>query len=79
MYPVIPIPAHIGVTVLSPKVYPMFSELFDYEKKSDFEKVLFPILAERKQLYATSIPTNCWVAVNNPKSYNELLSRLGLK
>jgi NDP-sugar pyrophosphorylase family protein len=79
MYPVIPIPAHVGVTILSPKVYPLFTELFDYEKKSDFEKVLFPILAGKKQLYAMSIPANCWVAVNNPKSYNELLSRLHLK
>ena len=76
MYPLIPIPTHIGVTVLSPEVYRYFDRHFDLNKKSDFESVLFPILAKQKKLAAVSIPNNCWIAVNNAKSYKELIKRL---
>ncbi|MBU1133273.1 MAG: sugar phosphate nucleotidyltransferase [Patescibacteria group bacterium] len=78
MYPIIPIPTHIGVTVFSPDVFPLFEELFDLSKKSDFEKVLFPVLSNRKQLFALEVPSNAWIAVNNPKSYEELLKVLGI-
>jgi NDP-sugar pyrophosphorylase family protein len=78
MYPKVPIPAHVGVSVLSPKIYPYFREFFNYEQKTDFEKVLFPILTKEKKLYAMEIPEESWIAVNNLKSYNKLLKRLGL-
>ena len=78
MYPVIPIPTHIGVTVFSPEVYPLFEELFDLSKKSDFEKVLFPVLSEKNQLSAVKITFGSWIAVNNPKSYEQLLKVLGI-
>lgn len=78
MYPMIPVPTHIGVTVFSPRIAPYFIENFDYEHRADFESVLFPILSKEKKLYATSIPNNCWLAVNNPKSYKELLKALNL-
>lgn len=77
MYPLIPIPTHIGVTILSPSVYPYFDKHFDLGKKADFEGVLLPILAKEKKLGAVSIPNNCWIAVNNAKSYKELIKRLG--
>lgn len=44
-YPFVPIPAHIGVTLFAPAVYPSFDELFSLTEKSDFEAILFPRLA----------------------------------
>jgi len=78
MYPMIPIPSHIGVTIFSPNAFDYFHQLFDLTKKSDFEQVLFPILCQSKKLYAVSIPTANWVAVNNLKAYNTLLKTLEL-
>ncbi len=79
MYPQIPIPTHIGVTMLSPGSYQYFDKYFDLDKKTDFESVLFPILAKKNQLAAVSVPANCWIAVNNAKAYKELTKRLELK
>lgn len=76
MYPQIPIPTHIGVTILSPETYSYFDKYFDLNKKADFESVLFPILARKKLLGAVSIPSDSWIAVNNAKSYKELVKRL---
>jgi len=76
MYPMVPIPAHVGVTVLGPKVLNYFTELFNYETKSDFEKVLFPILTREKKLFALEIPKDSWIAVNNLKSYNKLIKKI---
>lgn len=76
MYPLIPIPTHIGVTILSPEIFSYFDKYFDLNKKADFESVLFPILAKKNKLGAVSIPANCWIAVNNAKSYKELLKRV---
>ncbi|MFH1566206.1 MAG: sugar phosphate nucleotidyltransferase [bacterium] len=76
MYPMVPIPTHIGVTIFSPESFELFDKLFDLNKKSDFEKILFPILSEEKKLYATTIPNNCWLAVNNLKTYRELVNYL---
>lgn len=73
MYPMIPIPTHIGVTVFSPKCYSLFGENFDLEHKSDFESVLFPIIAKKRKLYAVSIASETWLAVNNLKAYKELV------
>ena len=79
MYPLIPIPTHIGVTVFSPRVYKYFPKMFDLTKKSDFEKVLFPVLSEKRKLYAVSIPNNAWIAVNNLKSYKQFVEYLEAK
>ena len=76
MYPMVPIPTHIGITVFSPENYDYFDRLFDLSKKNDFEKVMFPILAREKKLYATAIPNGSWLAVNNLKSYNQLVEYL---
>lgn len=78
MYPSIPVPTHVGVTVLSPDSYTYFDKHFDLDKKIDFEGTLFPILAKNNLLTAVSIPASCWLAVNNAKAYRELLKRLGL-
>ncbi|MBD3365828.1 NTP transferase domain-containing protein [candidate division WWE3 bacterium] len=76
MYPLIPIPTHIGVTIFSPEVFKYFPKLFDLTKKSDFEKVLFPILSKEKKLYAVSIPGDSWIAVNNLKTYKKFVEYL---
>ncbi len=76
MYPAIPIPTHIGVTILSPEIYSYFDKYFDLNKKADFESVLLPILAKKKLLGAVSIPSDCWIAVNNAKTYKQLVKRL---
>jgi NDP-sugar pyrophosphorylase family protein len=73
MYPYIPIPTHVGVTVFSPNVYDYFTRLFDLTKKVDFESVLFPILAQEKRLYSFMIPGRCWLSVNDPKALKQLI------
>lgn len=76
--PIIPIPTHIGVTVFSPKCLSYFKDNIDLSKKTDFETVLFPILSKERKLFAYSIPNENWIAVNNLKSYNTLIKRMGL-
>jgi NDP-sugar pyrophosphorylase family protein len=76
MYPFIPVPAHVGITVFSPKILPRFRELFSLQEKSDFEQVLFPILAKEKKLWSASLTKGNWVAVNDLKSYKQLVDLL---
>ena len=76
MYPFIPIPCHVGVTVFSPAIYKYFDKLFDLQKKCDFEAVLFPVLAEEKKLYACNIPVESWISVNNEKGLKKLIKSL---
>lgn len=76
MYPLIPVPAHVGITVFSPEILPRFKELFSLTEKSDFENILFPILAEEKKLWSAEITKGTWIAVNDLKSYNQLVKLL---
>ena len=71
MYPMVKIPTHIGVTILDPKCFEYFEKLFDLTKKSDFEQVLFPILASESKLFSASIPNANWLAVNDLKAYKK--------
>src|SRR5713226_751609 len=73
MYNLIPIQTHVGVTVFSPGVYYYFTQLFDLTKKIDFKSVLFPILANERQLYSFTIPGRCWLSVNDPKALAKLI------
>lgn len=72
-YPFVPIPAHIGVTLFSSAVYELFERHFDLTKKTDFEGVLFPLLARDGRLYSAVIPTESWFQVNDPKSLASLV------
>lgn len=74
--PMIPVPAHVGVTVMSKEVHTLFTRLFTLTEKKDFEGYLFPILSEEKKLFAFGIPGNCWYPVNNPKEYESLVKAL---
>ena len=76
MYPFIPIPAHIGMTVFSQKVYKYFYKLFDLNEKCDFESRLFPVLVKEKKLYACNIPIESWISVNNEKGLKKLIQGL---
>lgn len=72
-YPLVPIPAHVGVTVCSPAIYAYFDRLFSATEKSDFEGVLFPILAGERRLYSAIVPDDCWLAVNDAKALGRLI------
>lgn len=78
MYPMLPIPIHTGITLFSNKVFERF-KIFSYDKPTDFEKILFPILSNERKLFAIAIPTGSWIAVNNLKSYKELIKKLNLE
>lgn len=77
MYPFIPVPAHVGITVFSPEAFPYFREQFSLTEKSDFENVLFPILAEEKKLWSAGLMKGLWIAVNDAKSYKQFVEELG--
>lgn len=72
-YPFVPIPAHIGVTVFSSAVYSLFDGLFDFTHRTDFEGVLFPVLARERKLFSAIVPTESWFQVNDPKSLDKLM------
>jgi NDP-sugar pyrophosphorylase family protein len=76
MYPFIPVPAHVGTTIFSPEILPRFKELFSLTKKSDFEQVLFPLLAKEKKLWSAGLTKGTWIAVNDLKSYKQLIELL---
>ncbi len=76
MYPMIPVPAHVGISIFAPAILPRFRELFSLDQKSDFEKELFPLLAKEKQLWSADLTKGVWIAVNDLKSYNQLIALL---
>jgi len=76
MYPFIPVPAHVGITIFSPKIFPRFKEQFKLTEKSDFEQVLFPLLAQEKKLWSADLSQGTWIAVNDLKSYKQLVEFL---
>jgi NDP-sugar pyrophosphorylase family protein len=76
MYPMIPVPAHIGISVFAPEILPRFRELFPLDQKNDFEQVLFPILAQEKRLWSVDLTKGTWIAVNDLKSYKQLTAIL---
>ncbi|OGG51231.1 MAG: hypothetical protein A3F84_17925 [Candidatus Handelsmanbacteria bacterium RIFCSPLOWO2_12_FULL_64_10] len=75
-YPPVPIPTHIGVSVLAPETFPYFRRMFDLSQRMDFEGVMFPKLVEEGRLYAVLIPTECWIAVNDPKGAKRFMEAM---
>ncbi len=71
-HPMVPIPSHMGITILSPKMYPYLDKYVDLTKKCDFEQLIFPILAKEKKLGATEIPQECWYPVKDLKTLERL-------
>jgi NDP-sugar pyrophosphorylase family protein len=76
MYPEIPVPAHIGVTIFDRSIYPYFTEMFSLEEKMDFEKTLFPRLSTERKLYAFGVSHQQWIPVNDPKGLAQLEKRI---
>lgn len=76
MYPFIPVPAHVGITVFSPDAYSYFRQNFSLTEKSDFENVLFPILASEGKLWSAGLTKGLWIAVNDAKTYKQLCNEL---
>lgn len=76
MYPFIPVPAHVGITLFSPAAYPYFRQQFSLTEKSDFENVLFPILAQEGKLWSAGLTRGLWIAVNDAKTYKQLVGEL---
>ena len=76
LYPFIPVPAHIGTTVFDPAVLPRFRELFNLDEKTEFERVLLPLLAREKKLWAAGLTEGTWLAVNDLKAYKTLVAML---
>lgn len=76
MYPFIPIPTHIGVTIFDSNALDSFEQHFDLEHKEDFESKLFPIFADAGQLYSSVIPKGTWFSINNPKELKKFLEAM---
>ncbi len=76
MYPKVKMPTHIGVTVFSANASSLFATLIPLNRKTDFEAVVLPVLAKRRQLGLAMIPAGCWIPVNDLKGYRALLSAL---
>lgn len=78
MYTFVPIPMHAGMTLFSPKILPRFYELFSLKEKSDFENILFPMLASEKKLWSAVLDKGIWIQVNDLKSYKQLIEILDI-
>ena len=76
MYPDVPIPTHVGVTVMESAALASFRRLIKPGKKIDFESIVLPWLARRRRLGYAEIPAGSWIPVNDMKSYRKLLSAL---
>lgn len=75
-FPIVPVPSHIGISIFSPKIYPRFPDLFDLTEKTDFEAVLFPLLAREGKLWSAVMKGGRWVQVKDLKGYKELIEAL---
>jgi len=78
-HPMVPIPTHMGISILSPEVFPYLDKYIDLSKKCDFEKVIFPILAKEGKMGATEIPQECWYPVKDAKTLEKLEEALKAK
>ena len=67
-HPIVPLPSHMGASIVSPDMYEYLDGNIDLSKKCDFEKVIFPILAKEGKLGATEIPQDCWYPVKDSKT-----------
>lgn len=76
MYPMVPVPAHVGVTVFSPEVYEYFHKLFNLEEKVDFESRLFPLLTEEGRLSAIGIDYQQWIPIKTNKHLQLLRDKI---
>ncbi len=67
-HPIVPLPSHMGASIVSSSMYGYLDKNIDLSQKCDFEKVIFPILAKEGKLGATEIPQDCWYPVKDSKT-----------
>jgi NDP-sugar pyrophosphorylase family protein len=72
MYPMVPIPAHVGVTAMDSSCWELFDSMIERGKKVDFESIILPRLAEEGTLYTCVIPYSSWFPVNDLKGARRL-------
>ncbi|MFN3650550.1 MAG: NDP-sugar synthase [Armatimonadota bacterium] len=75
MYPFIPIPAHTGITVVTPEALAALRE-HHTQTKQNFERDMFPRWAAAGRLAAMVIRHDQWVAVDDRKTYREFSNAL---
>jgi len=66
-YPPIAIPAHTGITVFAPEVNSYFRKLVSLDVESSFENVICPVLTKECKMFASNIPPENWIPVNDLK------------
>lgn len=76
MYPKVRMPTHIGVTIFSAEAAKTFRSLIPLNRKTDFEAVVLPKLAQRRKLGLALIPPGTWIPVNDLKGYRTLLGSI---
>ncbi len=71
--PLIPIRASTGMRIFDPAAYSYFIDLIDLNKPGpiEFEKVVMPILAAKRKVYAIPIPPDSWLQINTQKELEQ--------
>jgi len=68
MYPFIPVPAHTGISVLSPEALTSVRE-HAAESRKNFEQDFFPRWSAEGKLAAMLVGHDQWIAVDDRKAY----------
>lgn len=68
MYPFIPVPAHTGISVLSPEALESVRQHAP-ESRKNFEQDMFPRWSEEGRLAALMLRHDQWIAVDDRKAY----------
>jgi len=76
MYPMIPLPAYVGITVFSPEVYKYFDKLFTLDEDIEFEERLFPVLIKEEKLFAIGIDYKQWISIRTNKHLELLRAKI---
>jgi NDP-sugar pyrophosphorylase family protein len=69
--------AHTGITLMNPQMFHLFEELVEEGKGQSFEPIVLSAILDKRELYTIQIRKDEWIAVNDPKSYQEARRRLG--
>ena len=70
----VPMPYHAAATMFSPAAYDIFMHLLPPKQKIEFERTLFPYLAERKMLTTMKVANQYFLPVKNEKQWEQLMA-----
>lgn len=64
---------NIGMGIYEPEVLDLVEKEIDIDipKAIEFEEVILPLLASKRQLYSLIIPSDVWIPVNDLKAYEK--------